>query len=170
MVCLVIFFYGFDFHGMNFTIIGKSFLFFSGKSLLFTTILDGFTMISGNSPWFGEHVWNFLLASSTVANPSQNWLISRIRRCQKLQPPKSNILLMEEIRLTGWDGKSPIIYQASYMLGGAGFLPSTVGYQELPFVWGVTVLFQGSSFWVSMQKTGCRNSHFTWTFLQPRNQ
>ena len=36
------------------------------------------------------------------------------------------ILLMEEIRLTSGYGKYPIIYKASYMLGGAGFLPSTV--------------------------------------------
>ena len=36
------------------------------------------------------------------------------------------ILLMEEIRLTSGYGKYLIIYKASYMLGGAGFLPSTV--------------------------------------------
>ncbi len=34
------------------------------------------------------------------------------------------ILLMEEIRLTSWYGKYPIIYRVSYI--GAGFLPSTV--------------------------------------------
>ena len=33
---------------------------------------------------------------------------------------------MEEIRLTSWYGKYPIIYEVSYMSGGAGFLPSTV--------------------------------------------
>ena len=38
----------------------------------------------------------------------------------------SDIRLMEEIRLTSWYGKYPIIYRVSYMLGGAGFLPSTV--------------------------------------------
>ena len=35
------------------------------------------------------------------------------------------ILRMEEIRLTTWYGIS-ILYRVSYMLGGAGFLPSTV--------------------------------------------
>ena len=39
------------------------------------------------------------------------------------------ILLMEEIRLTCWYGKFPILYRVSYMLGVAGFLPSTVVWQ-----------------------------------------
>ena len=33
---------------------------------------------------------------------------------------------MEEILLTSWYGKYPIIYKDLYIPGGAGFLPSTV--------------------------------------------
>ncbi len=36
------------------------------------------------------------------------------------------IVLMEEIRLTSWYGKYTIIHSISYILGGAGFQPSTV--------------------------------------------
>ena len=36
------------------------------------------------------------------------------------------ILLMEEIRLTSWYGKYPIIYKVLYIPGGVGFQPSTV--------------------------------------------
>ena len=36
-------------------------------------------------------------------------------------------MLMEEIRLTSWYGKYPIIYRVLYIPGGClGFLPSTV--------------------------------------------
>ena len=39
---------------------------------------------------------------------------------------KVGILLMEEIRLTSWYSKYPIIYVVLDIPGGAGFLPSTV--------------------------------------------
>ena len=45
------------------------------------------------------------------------------------------ILLMEEILLTSWYGKSPIIYMALYILGGAGFQPSTVWRDPKPQFW-----------------------------------
>ena len=44
--------------------------------------------------------------------------------CEKLG--STNIRWMEEIQLISWYGKYPIIYRVLYMLGGAGFLPSTV--------------------------------------------
>ena len=37
------------------------------------------------------------------------------------------VLLMEEIRLTSWYDKYPIIYKVLYIPGGARFLPLTVG-------------------------------------------
>ena len=40
-------------------------------------------------------------------------------------------LLMEEIRLTSWYGKSPIICRVSYIPGDAGFLPSTVAFKHM---------------------------------------
>ena len=36
------------------------------------------------------------------------------------------LLLMEEILLTSWYGKYPIIYMVLYIPGGTGFFPSTV--------------------------------------------
>ncbi len=42
--------------------------------------------------------------------------------CQDCGPV---ILLMEEIRLTSWYGKYPMIYTVLYIPGGAGFLPLT---------------------------------------------
>ena len=48
--------------------------------------------------------------------------------CKGLRAPSWELLLMEEIRLTSWCGKYPIIYGVSYIPGGAGFLPSTVSY------------------------------------------
>ena len=42
-----------------------------------------------------------------------------------------SVLLMEEIRLTSWYGKSPVMYRGFYIPGGAGFLPSTVFLREL---------------------------------------
>ena len=63
-------------------------------------------------------------------------LLEQIRKCNDSHPPKvlvashdmlgCNVLLMEEIRLTNWYGKYPIIYRVSYMSGGAGFCASTV--------------------------------------------
>ena len=43
----------------------------------------------------------------------------------------STLLLMEEIRLTSWYGKYPIIYMVLYIPGCAGFLPSTVSLLEI---------------------------------------
>ena len=49
------------------------------------------------------------------------------RMSQPLNPQVILILLMEQIRLTSWYGKYPIIYRVSYMSGACfGFLPSTV--------------------------------------------
>ena len=41
------------------------------------------------------------------------------------------ILLMEEIRLTSWYGKYPVIYRVLYIPGGAGFLPSTASITKM---------------------------------------
>ena len=64
------------------------------------------------------------------------------------------ILLMEEIRLTSWYGKYPIIYMVLYIPGGClGFLPSTVcnnitlSYEEsllrtlMPNMWSIIIKF-----------------------------
>ena len=40
---------------------------------------------------------------------------------------------MEEIRLTSWYGRYPIIYRVSYMPGGAGFLNHQQYARFLPF-------------------------------------
>ena len=53
------------------------------------------------------------------------------------------LLLMEEILLTSWYGKYPIIYRVLCISGGAGFLPSTVSFKysfvasprENPYEW-----------------------------------
>ena len=52
---------------------------------------------------------------------------------------------------TSWYGKNPIIYRVSYMLGGAGFLPSTVLLMQL--VWFCVIHFaavQGPSHWLQL--------------------
>ena len=52
---------------------------------------------------------------------------------------------MEEIWLTSWYGKYPIIYRVSYIPGGAGFLPSTVGsmYSIFTYMWLIFMVHVG---------------------------
>ena len=71
---------------------------------------------------------------------------------EQLRTGSSNLLYLRsytvdgsEIWLTGWYGKYRIICRVSYMLGGAGFLPSTVSFHWLlllPF-WDKKIPFQG---------------------------
>ncbi len=89
--------------------------------------------------WFvGEPVVTFfwevfqLKVGKLVPFPARSWMLSSnplnfLIRSNRPRPQNlSLLLLMEEIRLTSWYGKYPIMYMVLYIPGGAGFLPSTV--------------------------------------------
>ena len=79
---------------------------------------------------FRVSAFRYVDLMGTLTNvPTLKLMVFRKFRAQMLQIKEAGttqIRMMEEIRITSWYGKYPIIYMVLYIPGGAGFLPSTV--------------------------------------------